>query len=57
MDTIQIILDFPGCTVDESPPADAGDTGSIPGPGRSHEPHLLSCNKRNHYNEKLVHCN
>ena len=27
--------DFPGAVV-ENPPANAGDTGSIPGPGRSH---------------------
>ena len=29
--------DFPGGTVDKNPPANAGDTGSIPGPGRCHE--------------------
>ena len=29
------ILDFPGGTVVKNPPASAGDTGSIPGPGRS----------------------
>ena len=29
---------FPGGTVVESPPADAGDTGLCPGPGRSHMP-------------------
>ena len=28
--------DFPGGTVVETPPANAGDTGSSPGPGRSH---------------------
>ena len=28
--------DFPGGTVDKNSPANAGDTGSIPGPGRSH---------------------
>ena len=28
--------DFPGGAVVENPPANAGDTGSIPGPGRSH---------------------
>ena len=41
---------FPGGTVVESPPANAGDTGSSPGPGGSHvprsswagEPQLLS---------------
>ena len=27
---------FPGGTVDENPPAYAGDMGSIPGPGRFH---------------------
>ena len=30
--------DFPGGAVVENPPANAGDTGSIPGPGRSHMP-------------------
>ena len=29
---------FPGGAVVESPPADAGDAGSCPGPGRSHMP-------------------
>ena len=29
---------FPGGTVVESPPANAGDTGSSPGPGGSHMP-------------------
>ena len=28
--------DFPGGAVVKSPPANAGDTGSIPGSGRSH---------------------
>ena len=28
--------DFPGGTVGKNPPASAGDTGSIPGLGRSH---------------------
>ena len=28
--------DFPGDAVVKNPPANAGDTGSIPGPGRSH---------------------
>ena len=27
---------FPGGAVDKNLPANAGDTGSIPGPGRSH---------------------
>ena len=29
---------FPGGTVVKNPPANAGDTGSSPGPGRSHMP-------------------
>ena len=40
-DSMRILLkivpwDFPGGTVFKSPPANAGDTGSSPGPGRSH---------------------
>ena len=35
------ILDFPGGPMDRSPSANAGDTGSIPGPGR---PYLLGDN-------------
>ena len=31
-----IDLGFRGSAVVENPPANAGDTGSIPGPGRSH---------------------
>ena len=34
----QILGDFPGGTVVKNPPANAGDTGSCPGPGRSHMP-------------------
>ena len=30
--------DFPGGAVVKNSPANAGDTGSIPGPGRSHMP-------------------
>ena len=30
--------DFPGGTVVKNPPANAGHTGSSPGPGRSHMP-------------------
>ena len=30
--------DFPRGTVDKNLPANAGDTGSIPGPGKSHMP-------------------
>ena len=29
---------FPGGTMVKNPPANAGDTGSSPGPGRSHMP-------------------
>ena len=32
------VLDFPGGTVVKNPPANAGDTGLSPGPGRSHMP-------------------
>ena len=32
------ILDFPGGTVVKNLPANAGDMGSSPGPGRSHMP-------------------
>ena len=31
-------MDFPGGSVVKNLPANAGDTGSIPGPGRSHMP-------------------
>ena len=33
-----VIWDFPGGTVVKNPPANAGDTGSNSGPGRSHMP-------------------
>ena len=37
--TIKILEEgFPGGTVVKNPPANAGDTGSSPGPGRSHMP-------------------
>ena len=32
------LRDFPGGTVVKNPAANAGDTGSSPGPGRSHMP-------------------
>ena len=32
------LRDFPGGAVVKNPPANAGDMGSIPGPGRSHMP-------------------
>ena len=35
---IEIFLGIPGGTVVKNPPANAGDTGSSPGPGRSHMP-------------------
>ena len=33
-------MDFPGDIVDKNPPANAGDMGSIPGPGRFHMPQV-----------------
>ena len=33
--------DFPGGTVDKTLPANAGDTGSSPSPGRFHVPQML----------------
>ena len=33
-----VLSDFSGGTVVKNPPANARDTGSIPGPGRSHMP-------------------
>ena len=36
--TLKIMGDFPGGTVIKNPAADAWDTGSIPGPRRSHVP-------------------
>ena len=35
---LKLPRDFPGGAVVQNPPANAGDTGSIPGPGRSHMP-------------------
>ena len=32
------LLGFPGGTMVKNPPANAGDRGSSPGPGRSHMP-------------------
>ena len=44
---------LPGSSVVKNPPANAGDTGSILGPGRSHmSPSTLesmSCSKRNQH--------
>ena len=34
--------DFPGDAVVKNPPANTGDTGSSPGPGRSHTAEQLS---------------
>ena len=66
-------LDFAGSTVDRKPPANAGDTDLIHGPGRFHKPQATKaiyhdycslcaleavlCHKRNHHNEKSVHLN
>ena len=65
--------DFPGCPTVKNLPAGAGDTGSIPGPGRSHmaqgswlhvpqvqKPTHLEPelhNERSHHNEKPSHDN
>ena len=49
----RVSRDFPGGAVVKNPPANAGDTGSISGLGRSH----VLCNKRSHHNEKPVHRN
>ena len=59
-----LLLDFPGGAVVKNPPASAGDTGSIPGPGRSHmpqsnyahEPQLLSLRSRAHMPQLLSPC-
>ena len=34
----KIVQGFPGGAAVKNPPANAGDTGSSPGPGRSHMP-------------------
>ena len=57
-------LDFPGSTVDGNPPTSAGDTGSIPGPGRFHMswsnqagvPELLTPRSGAHELQLLGHC-
>ena len=64
--------DFPRGTVVNNPPAKAGDTGSSPGPGRSHMPRSNKAHapqlpkparlepvlrNRSHRNEKPVHRN
>ena len=36
--SINLQQGFPGCAVVKNPPANAGDTGLSPGPGRSHMP-------------------
>ena len=38
MDKEDVVQGFPGGAVVKNPPANAGDTGLIPGPGRSHMP-------------------
>ena len=64
---------FPGGAVVKNLPANAGDTGSSPGPGRSHMPRSNSAHapqllkpkrlepmlhdKRSHHSEKPAHCN
>ncbi|KAI4562956.1 hypothetical protein MJT46_010565 [Ovis ammon polii x Ovis aries] len=67
----RVFRDFSGGPVDKNPPASAEDTGSIPGPGRSHMPQSNSVlvlqrltpmhleptlwNKRSDRNEKAKH--
>ena len=41
-------MGFPGGTEDKNPPANAGDMGLIPGPGRFHMP--WGATKLTHYN-------
>ena len=69
----KMLGDFPGDAVFKNPPANAGDTGSGPGPGRSHVPQSneahapqlmkpaclepMQRNKRSNSNEKPVHRN
>ena len=64
-------MDFPGVPVVENLPADAGETGSFPAPGRSHMLQAnspghnywaytlesKSYNKISHHNEKPTHNN
>ena len=38
MDKADVVQDFRGGAVVKNPPANAGDMGSSPGPGRSHMP-------------------
>ena len=69
--TIRSVRDFPGGPVVGRPAASAGDTGSVPAPGRFHTPRAskpvrhnyqarslkpVLHNKRSHWNEKPVHC-
>ena len=65
------MMGFPGGPVAGNPPANAGDTGSIPGPGGFYSPlgneacapqllsprtlELMLCNKRSHCREKPGH--
>ena len=61
---INLYWDFPGGAVVKNLPANAGDTGSIPGPGRSHmpwsnearAPQLLSLCSRVHEPQLLSPC-
>ena len=70
---IKIFLGFPSSPVVKNPPANAGDTGSIPGAGRFHVPwshrvpvaqllkptrlEAVLCNKRSHHDEEPSHRN
>ena len=58
------LRDLPGGSVVNNPPANAGDTGSTPGPGRSHMPRSiearvpqqLSLRSRAHESQLLSRC-
>ena len=38
LEAVAVSQDTPGGALDKNPPANAGDVGSIPGPGRFHMP-------------------
>ena len=62
---LKCFRDFPGGTVDKNLTANAGDTGSSPGLGRTHMPQLLKpthletvlSKNTSHRNEKPMHRN
>ena len=44
-----IAQDFPGSTVVKNSPANSGDTGEVPGPGRSHTPWATQLVRHNYW--------